>query len=122
MLMSSFRPNIVMGPGTAIPAWDEDCWARFRIRSSSNSNGGIEFHVVKPCSRCTIPTVLPDTGTRRKSGEPLRTLRRYRMRASDGPYFGQNLIHQSIAGRIRVGDTIEVLERKKCSVPKYRMK
>jgi uncharacterized protein YcbX len=128
IMMSSFRPNIVIGPATALPSFDEDCWSRVRI-------GNTEFHLVKPCARCTIPTVVPSSGTRRIDGEPLRTLRRYRMKAADkatttsdsnnrpppsGPFFGQNMIHQSIHGTIRVGDPIVVLERKTCSVPTSR--
>jgi uncharacterized protein YcbX len=96
--MARFRPNIVVS-GAA--AWDEDRWRRIRI-------GGVVFRVAKPCARCVVTTVDQMTGDRPDKSEPLRTLGRMR-RAAGGVMFGQNLIPDG-AGRIAVGDTIEILE------------
>lgn len=71
---------------------------------------GITLHAVKPCARCTIPTVDPQTGERDPQGEPLLTLTRYRKGADGKVYFGQNLIHEPKCGVLRIGDRVEVLE------------
>lgn len=95
-----FRPNLVI---EGVEPHAEDHWHRIRI-------GEVELHCVKPCSRCVMTTVWPDRGERRADGEPLRTLQRYR-RTPAGVMFGQNVVHVG-SGRLRVGDTLEVLERR----------
>ncbi len=95
--MRRFRPNLVVA---GCEAYAEDNWSAIRI-------GNIDMRVVKPCSRCPIPTVDPDTGEV-SSGEPLQTLASYRER--DGKvYFGQNVIHNA-PGRLRTGDRLTVLK------------
>ncbi|HIC82371.1 MAG TPA: MOSC domain-containing protein [Chromatiales bacterium] len=94
--MRRFRPNLVVkgcGP------YAEDTWGRIRI-------GKIGFRVVKPCARCAITTVDPDTAERSK--EPLTTLAGYRRRGNK-VYFGQNLI-QDTTGALTVDDPVEILE------------
>jgi len=94
--MLRFRPNLVVA---GCEAFAEDGWRRLRI-------GAITFRVAKPCSRCIIPTIDPDTGERGR--EPLQTLMRYRRR-DNKVYFGQNLIHDAV-GRLETGMAVEVLE------------
>jgi len=94
--MTRFRPNLVV---SGCEPYAEDNWKRIRI-------GGITFRVAKPCSRCVIPTIDPETG--QKSPEPLRTLNRYR-RQGNQVMFGQNLLHDGL-GELRVGTPVEVLE------------
>jgi len=96
--VNRFRPNIVIEGGQP---FEEDGIAKFRT-------GGIDFFGVKPCARCSVTTINQDNG--RKSREPLATLATYRTR-NNKVYFGQNLVHRGI-GSIRVGDAIEVMERK----------
>ncbi len=96
--MARFRPNVVI---TGAGPWAEDCWRVVRI-------GGAVFRVVKPCDRCVMTTIDPETGTRPDKTEPLRTLGEFR-RAPGGVMFGQNLLPQS-TGRIGVGDAVEILE------------
>jgi uncharacterized protein len=96
--MLRFRPNLVIA-GTEPHA--EDGWCSLRI-------GNVRFDVVKPCSRCVLTTVDPDSGTFDTLGEPLRTLIGYR-RTADGVMFGQNLIARSF-GEIRLGDEVEILD------------
>ncbi|MGD2117948.1 MAG: MOSC domain-containing protein [Chromatiales bacterium] len=93
--MTRFRPNLVVDTAEAFA---EDNWQLIRI-------GDVEFRVVKPCSRCIITTVNPDTGER--GAEPLKTLGRYR-RHDNKVFFGQNLIHNS-TGHLRVCDAVQVL-------------
>jgi uncharacterized protein YcbX len=93
-----FRPNLLI-EGTEPHAEDE--WQRIRI-------GGIEFDVVKPCIRCVFTTVDFFTGAFDPSGEPLRTLIKYR-RTPKGVAFGQNLIPRG-EGVLRTGDPVTVLQ------------
>lgn len=93
-----FRPNIVIA-GSA--PYAEDSWRRIRI-------GDMEFRVVKPCSRCIIPTIDPLSGARSATREPLATLMNYR-KGEGGVFFGQNLIAQG-PGTLTVGMPLEVLE------------
>jgi len=95
--MLRFRPNLVVA-GTAPHA--EDQWKRIRV-------GAIEFEVLKPCVRCVFTTVEFERGVFDPSGEPLRTLLKYR-RSADGVTFGQNLIPRG-HGIVRRGDAVEVL-------------
>ncbi len=91
-----FRPNLVV-EGTAPHA--EDGWRRIRV-------GELVFHVVKPCARCTVPTVDQRTG--QTGQEPLRTLASYR-KVGSKVLFGQNLIHEA-PGSVAVGQTVVVEE------------
>lgn len=94
--MTRFRPNLVV---SGCEAFAEDSWKRIRI-------GELSFRVVKPCSRCIIPTIDPLSGER--AAEPLRTLSSYRRR-DNKVYFGQNLLHDGI-GELAEGMRVEVLE------------
>lgn len=93
--MKRFRPNVVV-QGTR--PHEEDEWKRIRI-------GDVECRVVKPCERCAITTVDPETAEVGK--EPLRTLATYRRNGSS-VLFGQNLIHET-HGVMRVGDEVSSL-------------
>jgi len=96
--MVCFRPNLVVSDCSP---YAEDNWKRIRV-------GSVDFDVVKKCKRCVLPTVDPELGERRDSGEPLKTLSGYR-RAERGIYFGMNLIPRA-SGVIRAGQSIELLE------------
>jgi uncharacterized protein YcbX len=93
--MERFRPNVVIS-GAA--AFAEDEWRRVRI-------GAVEFDVVKPCSRCVIPSI--DVQTAEKQPIVAQTLARLRRRG-DAVYFGQNLIQRG-EGAIALGDRVTVL-------------
>jgi len=94
--MQRFRPNLVV---RGCAPYAEDGWRRIRI-------GEIEFRVVKPCSRCVITTIDPETAD--KGVEPLRTFNDYR-RQGNKVYFGQNLIHDGV-GELTRGMAVEILE------------
>lgn len=95
--MNRFRPNIVIG---GCQAYAEDHWRTLRI-------GALLFQGVKPCSRCAITTIDQDKAQGGK--EPLKTLARYRRGADGKVYFGQNLIHASKQGILRIGDPVTIL-------------
>ncbi|MBU0521281.1 MOSC domain-containing protein [Pseudomonas sp. B14-6] len=96
--MLRFRPNLVI---EGSEAFAEDNWKRIRI-------GDVEFRVVKPCSRCILTTIDPQTGERSSDREPLATLQKYRSQA-DGAMFGQNLVNDS-NGQLEVGMPVTILE------------
>jgi hypothetical protein len=95
--MARFRPNLVV---RGVPPYAEDRWRRVRI-------GAVEVAIVKPCERCQVTTIDPDTAERR-GPEPLRTLATYRRRGNQ-VCFGQNAVHLG-PGRLEVGARLEVLE------------
>ena len=96
--MIRFRPNLVV---QGSPAFAEDGWKRIRI-------GEVDFRVLKPCARCILTTLDPQTGERSPDREPLATLKGYRLQ--DGhAMFGQNLVCDG-AGALEVGMPITVLE------------
>jgi len=96
--MLRFRPNLVV---SGAEPYAEDGWKRIRI-------GQLTFRVVKPCSRCVIPTLDPATGERAPDREPLNTLLSYR-KGPGGVFFGQNLIAEG-RGELEVGMPVERLE------------
>jgi uncharacterized protein YcbX len=94
--MNRFRPNVVV---RGCEPYAEDGWKRLRI-------GDLVLHVVKPCTRCTIPSVDQLTG--RRSEDPNVTLATYRQR-DNAVLFGQNCVHEG-PGSLRIGDEVEVLD------------
>ncbi len=92
--MSRFRPNLVIADCSS---YSEDYWREIRI-------GTIDFRLPKPCSRCSIPTIDPNTAQTGK--EPLTTLNRLR-KWQNKVYFGQNAIHNQ-CGTLSVGDKVTV--------------
>ncbi len=100
--MRRFRPNLVIdGSEHYLKPYAEDNWKRLRI-------GDLTLRVVKPCSRCVIPTIDPTSGERHADAEPLRTLASYRMH-DHKIFFGQNVIADG-EGRLEVGQPVEVLD------------
>jgi len=81
-------------------AFVEDRMKRVKI-------GELSFQVAKPCGRCRVTTVNPETGE--FSGkDPLKTLANYR-RQNGEALFGQNLIHEH-QGLLQVGDELQILD------------
>jgi hypothetical protein len=96
--MANFRPNLVLRTAAAHV---EDRWKRIAI-------GDVEFDIVKPCTRCVLTTIDPDSATSAANGEPLAMLKTYRREAL-GVTFGQNLIARTF-GLIDAGAPLRVLE------------
>ena len=93
--MERFRPNIVV---EGCEPFAEDSWQRIKC-------GDIEFDIVKPCARCAIPSIDPETAER--ASEPWKTLSQFR-RSKGQVYFGQNLVHRG-EGDLSVGDRIQLI-------------
>lgn len=111
--MNRFRPNLVV---SGCEAFAEDAWKRICINDAI-------FRSTKPCERCVITTVDQSTGLI-AGKEPLKTLASYRLAKMVIPerlsslgvgatavLFGQNLIAESAGWVVRVGESIEILER-----------
>jgi uncharacterized protein len=96
--MDRFRSNIVVE--TEFP-FEEDDWKTIQI-------GEIQFAVVKPCSRCIIPTIDQQTGDRNKLKEPLRTLGTFRQFGEQGVMFGENMIPER-SGTVTIGDRLTII-------------
>lgn len=94
--MLRFRPNVVV---SGAEAFAEDHWKQLLI-------GDVLLSVVKPCSRCVIPSLDIESGQRGQ--QPILDVLKQKRRAADGKvYFGQNLIHRA-EGVLQVGDNIKI--------------
>jgi uncharacterized protein YcbX len=79
--MERFRPNIVL---RGLPAWAEDHIETLTL-------GPVELRLVKPCIRCTIPSIDQQSGER--STDPAPALKQFRFsRALRGVMFGENAV------------------------------
>ncbi|MFP5430343.1 MAG: MOSC domain-containing protein [Gammaproteobacteria bacterium] len=96
-----FRPNIVIAGD--VPPHAEDDWRRLRV-------GAVELALVKPCSRCVIPSINPDTAD--KNSQILTVLRQYRAGAEGKIWFGQNAIvtGRPAAAVLTLGDPVTLLD------------
>jgi hypothetical protein len=92
-----FRPNVLV-EGAGRP-FAEDEWGDVRL-------GAVAVRVAKPCARCVLTTVNPDTAEVSPRGEPLRTLSEYRTRGGK-VLFAQNALVRA-PGVVAVGDAVEV--------------
>jgi uncharacterized protein YcbX len=79
--MERFRPNLVL---QGLPAWAED-------RIDTLEVGPVTLRLVKPCVRCTIPSIDQETGER--STDPAPALKQFRFsKALRGVMFGENAV------------------------------
>lgn len=92
--MTRFRPNLVVA---GCEAYAEDSWREISIDV-------IDFRLPKPCSRCSVIVIDPETAE--TGQEPLRTLNRTR-KWQNKVYFGQNALHDQ-HGQLTVGDRVHI--------------
>ena len=92
--MIRFRPNLVI---SGCSSYAEDSWRKISI-------GTIDFRLPKPCSRCSVPTIDPETAQAGK--EPLIALNHTR-KWQNKVYFGQNALHDQ-CGLLTVGDVVQI--------------
>ena len=96
--MERFRPNLVL---KGLPAWAED-------EIDTITLGAVTLRLVKPCTRCAIPSLDHLTGD--PSTDPLPVLRTFRWsKALHGITFGENAVIESgIGEELRRGMTCRV--------------
>lgn len=96
-----FRPNIVID---GVEAFEEDYARDVRTRD-------VVLELVKPCVRCTVPSVDPASGE--QGIEPGDTLAAYRNNAAAGGVtFGVNgIVARGAGAELRVGDPVELTLR-----------
>jgi uncharacterized protein YcbX len=98
-----FRPNIVI-KNTA--AFAENKWKEIAVESEDFRADKLEMAVVKPCERCIIPMLNPNTAAREASILPV--LLRY-CRDNKKIIFGQNLTFKYLKNLdIRVGQAVSI--------------
>lgn len=118
--MERFRPNVVVAGD--FPPFAEDAWGS--ISTGRDSEGSaLTCHLVKPCTRCTIPDVNPATGVTegREASAALKELRagkvlQTQLEVYGRPewknriFFGWNVVVDG-TGLLSVGDSVEVEPR-----------
>lgn len=105
--MNRFRPNVVLA---GVDAYEEDYTDTLSIAAAG---GDVLLRIVKPCSRCPIPTIDQARGAPdpRWPNEPTDTMSMYRgdSRLDGAVTFGQNAIVVAGAGdTLAVGQPVEV--------------
>ncbi len=98
----NFRPNIIL-EGVE-NGFDEDLWQTIKI-------GDVIIDQIMGCSRCVLTTVDPDTGIKRKDGQPMKALSKFRRGDDKQIYVGQNGVPRG-SGVIRVGDAVEIIQHR----------
>lgn len=98
--MERFRPNLVID---GLGAFAEDAIRRLRI-------GAVAVSLVKPCTRCVVPSIDQETG--QKSTDPTPTLKQFRFdKKLRGVTFGVNGTFEVGPGvELAVGDAVEILD------------
>jgi len=102
--VKQFRPNIAIS--NALAPFDEDDWVDIFI-------GDAIFRNIKPCDRCIMTLIDPETGISNAEKEPLVTLRSYRLlepELGQAPCMGINLVVLQ-PGTVRLGDKVFVTRR-----------
>ncbi|KNC46844.1 MOSC domain-containing protein beta barrel domain-containing protein [Thecamonas trahens ATCC 50062] len=96
----NFRPNVVLD---GVPPHAED-YAEMLVLPERE----LELVCVKPCARCSVPTVDPATGVRSPEAQPTKTLRTYRaaVPGENDVFFGMNVVHTKSGVRLARGDEV----------------
>ena len=100
MPMARFRPNLVL---TGLKAHGEDFLDELNLQTT---DGPVRLRLVKPCPRCPMPNIDPETGV--SGHEPGNTLAAYRAdrRVNGAVSFGMNaVVVQGLECRLRAGMT-----------------
>ena len=107
--MNRFRPNLVL---TGLDAYEEDYVETLSIDGETHAQPGVQLQLVKPCSRCPMPTVDQAMGAPDPDwpNEPTDTMSGYRANPQRGGAvtFGNNALVASGAGAwLRIGQAVE---------------
>lgn len=100
MSMNRFRPNLVV---SAPEPFAEDHWQRLQTPD-------FDLVTAKPCERCVVTTIDPQTGDRHPAQEPLNTLKTFRHKPQTGILFGINVM-PTAPGTLQIGDRLAVISQ-----------
>jgi uncharacterized protein YcbX len=105
--INRFRPNVVL---TGLDAYEEDYVETLSIDGAAGEN--VQLQLVKPCSRCPMPTIDQAKGAPDPDwpNEPTDTMRVYRAnpQRNGAITFGNNALVARGAGQwLRVGQSVE---------------
>lgn len=99
--MRRFRPNLVLD---GLEAYDEDHLDTLHVQADG---GEVVLKLVKPCVRCTVPGVDPDTGEQGHAVTDTLATFRADARMDGGVTFGMNaVIVDGIDRTLRIGQTV----------------
>ncbi|KAI4486391.1 hypothetical protein M0802_012282 [Mischocyttarus mexicanus] len=112
---SYFRANFVVKKANV---YEEDSWDWIKI-------GNVVFRNVRPCTRCNLTTIDPETGIKSPKVEPVKTLKSYRqifdpkMRPyiGEAPVMGIHLALRGPSGTIHLGDSVYVVVSEENKIP-----
>ena len=104
-----FRPNLVL---TGLDAYEEDYVETLSVDSEPDAQQRVQLQLVKPCTRCPMPTIDQAKGARDPDwpNEPTDTMSVYRANAQrDGAItFGNNaLVARGAGAWLRVGQAVD---------------
>ncbi len=102
--MERFRPNIVI---EGLPAFAED-----KVNELAAEDLSIRIGLRKPCQRCKMTTIDPQTGAINNPKQPLKTLISLNhFEDLKGAYFGQNaIVLQGASKQLNSGSSLLVLQ------------
>ena len=108
--MARFRPNIVLAsmPGeTDLAPHDEDRLDVLRIEAGDAGSAAVQLKLVKPCLRCTIPDIDPQTAVSSPDvGDLLRSVRQD-PRVDGAITFGMNaIVLEGVEAMLKVGQRV----------------
>ncbi|XP_017027937.1 mitochondrial amidoxime-reducing component 1 [Drosophila kikkawai] len=98
-----FRGNFELKMDVDEP-YAEDKWQWLRIGNDA------VFRSVAPCTRCIFPNINPETAERDVDGEPLKTLRSYRLFNFSSPALGIHL-GLRLPGKVKANDVVYVEDK-----------
>jgi uncharacterized protein YcbX len=108
--MERFRPNIVLGhAGQELSPHDEDRLDMLRVLTGQ---GVVQLKSVKPCPRCPIPNIDPETAVSSPAvGDALQSYRK-NARVNGAITFGMNvLVVDGLEQLLKVGQALEASYR-----------
>ena len=108
--MARFRPNIVLAavPGEAdFAPHDEDRLDLLRIEAGDDGSAAVQLKLVKPCVRCTIPNIDPQTAASSPEvGDLLQSVRQD-PRVGGAITFGMNaIVLEGVEAMLQVGQRV----------------
>jgi uncharacterized protein len=104
--LARMRANVVV---SGLPAHDEDHWVQLRCVATEPGGESVHLQVVKPCARCPIPNIDPDTAE--STPHVSDALQSYRQdpRLNGALTFGMNaIVRQGVGQTLRVGQRVFV--------------